>query len=40
VNYEKVNKVLMEILERKYDVKINKKIEPLNISQNLKEECH
>lgn len=31
MDYEKINKVLMEILERKYDLQICKKVTPKNL---------
>lgn len=39
MNYEKINKVLMEILERKYNIKINAKVKERseNKWKNLKE---
>ena len=39
MDYEKVNKVLMEIFERKYDIKINAKVrlKEMNTNENKKE---
>ena len=36
MDYEKVNKVLMEIFERKYDIKINAKVKLKEIDTNEK----